>query len=164
MLSGATNGVAGEIHTTDRGHKYRMTACCTCLFYVFAQIVLVGSRRRGATIVCSGSLIGFSHLIIIGFQFIAIHTVVLLVIMRKLDEHIVAWLHLLLHTLPVCGFLIETLAAGTCLATVVDGDILKKLLKILNPASGNGAALIVSLHGGVANGVYLDGLHLEYAA
>ena len=84
--------------------------------------------------------------------------------MRELDEHIVARLHLLLHTLPVCGFLIETLAAGTCLATVVDGDILKKLLKILNPASGNGAALIVSLHGGVANGVYLDGLHLEYAA
>ena len=141
-----------------------MAPSCTCLFYVFAQIFLIGARRRGATIVCSGSLIRLSHLIIIGFQFIAIHTVVLLVIVRKLDEHIVARLHLLLHTLPVCGFLIETLAAGTCLATIVDGDILKKLMKILSPASGNGAALIVSLHGGIANGVHLDGLHLEYAA
>ena len=164
VLSTSTNRIARKIHTADRSHEYGIATQVACLFHIFAKKILVGAKRCCATIIGGCCFICFSHLIIIGFQFITIHTITLLIIVRKLNEHVVARLHLLFHALPVCGLLIETLAASSCLTTIIDGDVLEKLLEILRPSTSNRTTFIIGLHRRVADGVYRDSLHLEYAA
>ncbi len=162
MLSGTLDGIAVKVHAADGGYEYRVATGSACLLHVLAQKIFVCTEGGCATVVDGSRLGGLAHLIIICLQFVAVHAAVLLVVVRELYEHVVASLHLLLYGGPVGCFLVEALAAGTRLAAVVDGYSFKELLQVLRPTTGHGTALIVGLHGGVADGVYGDGLRLEH--
>ena len=68
-----------------------------------AQPLLVGCRGHCATQVNGSSLGCFADALIVGFQLIAVHARVLLVVVAKGDDDVVASLYLLLGCLPKFG-------------------------------------------------------------
>ena len=137
----AADGAAREIFAADGAYEHRSGTEGACLFNIFAQIFLIGSAGSGAAIVGGIGLGLVAYALVVGFNLVAVHAVVLLVVVCKLYQHVVAGLYLLL------GLLIETLAARATLGTVVhrySGG--EKLLEHLSPAARNGCRLAVCGH------------------
>ena len=69
------------------------------------QTLLIGSVGHGATTILlhSCSISGITYLIIISLQFQIVHSTELRVVVGKLDEHIVASLHIVFGVLPQLG-------------------------------------------------------------
>ena len=160
VASVSANGAPVEIFSAYRTHQHWCGAQGASFFHILAQIVLIGAAGCSSTIVAGICLCLIADALIVSFQLVAVASVALLVVVGKLNEHVVTWLYLFLHRLPVGALLIEALAAGTILGTVVHGDItLEELLEHLSPASRHGGVRVIGRHSAVAYGMHLSRLH-----
>ena len=85
--------------------------------------------------------------------------VITFVIMRELDDEVVALVHLVLDGCPIGSAGIETTGVGTGLTAIVNCDIrrIEERTEIHTPPSLVGGGFIILSHGAVADGVHLDG-------
>ena len=152
----SANRVSGEVFPAYRTHQYRCGPQGARFIDILAQVFLVGAACRGSAVVGGVCLGVVADALVVCLQFVAVASAALLVVVGKLNEHVVAGLYLLLDRLPVWGFHIEALAAGSVLGTVVHRNVaLEELLEHLSPSSRDGGVLVVGGHRGVSDGVNL---------
>ena len=140
-------------------HGRTYNRCGTKGFHLvdnLAEPFLVSRRRHCATQVDSGCCRRIINAFVVGFQGIAVHAVVLLVVMPKGDDDVVASLDILLGCLP--ELVIATTGVTSSLGIIDAGPAVgEEVSKIHTPAACDGGRLVVGCHGGVTQGVYFFG-------
>lgn len=122
----ATDVVGIEIHTAYWADEYRRATGLARLINIAPEILLVGVERCCPPIVhCPGCTI-VTHVPIVGDERIAVGSTGFLIVVGKLDEHVVTGFHLSFHALSVSCLPIEALAAGTSFGPVVHRHSLQK--------------------------------------
>ena len=151
----AANGtVAVEIAAAHRTDEYGMGALCLDFFDDFPQPRLIGCGRHGAAAVKAGGLACHALRDVVVVDLVAIHAVDLLIVVGKLDKHVVAGLHIVLGVLPK---LIVAAARVAPAAGIVDGcpSAGEEIAKVHSPTAGHGGTFFVGCHRRVADGVHL---------
>ena len=104
MTAGTGDGgyTIGEIATADGRYQHRDGTFLLDSIDNLLQTLLVGSVGNGTTTVLlhSCSISGITYLVIVSLQLQIVHSTELCVVVGKLDEHIVASLHIVLGILP----------------------------------------------------------------
>ena len=145
-----------EIAAANSRHQNRG---CTLLLYGIDnlfQALLIGCRRSSsASVALDGSSIGCITLSsIVSLQFQVVNTIVLSVVVGKLDEHIVTSLNIVLGILPQ---LVEAAArVASALGVVNTGPpIGEEITEVHSPAARIGGRFIIRCHRGVTQRVHL---------
>ena len=109
---------AVEIAAANWCNKNRITAQRTCLLYILAQVFLISGGRNRAASIYLGCLCCIADALVVSLQRHTVHAAVLLVVMCELYQHIVAWLHILLHSAPAVCLFIESACVASATGIV----------------------------------------------
>ena len=94
--------VTSKVATTDGRDQHGRRTFLLHSIDNLLQALLISGRGRGASAVAlhGSSIRSITFGGVISLQFQVIHTIIFLVVMGKLNEHIVACLHIILRIIP----------------------------------------------------------------
>ena len=147
MTTVTANLFAVEVAAAHWRNKDRVASQRTCFLNILAKIFLICSGRNRTAGIYLCSLCGIADALVVCFQGITIHTTVLLVVMCKLYQHIVAWLHILLHCTPTVCLFIESARIASATSVIYRCHAIQELLEIHAPATCHCSCLIIWRHG-----------------
>ena len=158
MLAVSLDVIALEISTAYRTCQDRRHAQRTRFVNEQTQVVAIGGLRvRAACIGRSRK----TFLLAISCILLIVHAIGYrsFVIMRELDDEVVALAHLALDGSPISSAVVETTGVGTGLTAVIHCDIrrIEERTEIHTPPSFVRGGFIILSHGAVTNRVHLNG-------
>ena len=141
-----------KIGAADRRHQDRRHAFLTCLADIGAQKLLVGrvglcATHVGQRVLAFGTQLGVLDIHIFSLAF--------LVVVGKLNNEVVAGVHLCLYGWPEVVCLVERTRARTRFAAVIHFDriCVKESLQVHSPSAFRGCCRFVFAHRTVTDGV-----------
>ena len=155
MTARTSDAASAEVTTTYGRNKNR---CCAFLLHsidkLFQTLLICCRGYSTASVALDGSSTGsIANTGIVGLKFQVVYTIILLVVVGKLDEHIVTSLNIVLGILP--QLVVATTRITTTLGIVNTSPAIgEEIAKVHSPTTGIGGRLIIGSHRRITDGVY----------